>query len=87
MKFYCNVDTVEKREKEDFCYYILKQIGCRDGLVCFSSRQNSKVEELLENGNFKNQVFEIEYYSYKSKQGIYKNAFRINNIFPCFPVN
>ena len=87
MKFYCTVNSVEKREKENFSYYILKQTGLYDGVVCFPSRKNSKVEEILNNGDFKNQVFEIEYYSYKTKQGVYKNAFRVNDILPCFPVD
>lgn len=88
MKFYTTVSNVKKVENEKAKFYILFQPNERSGILCFLPRQNApELEKALDNEEWKNGVVEIEFYSYKSKTGDYKDCFRIIDVLPCYPID
>lgn len=88
MKFYTTVSNVKKVENEKAKYYILSQPKERSGILCFLPRKNApELEKALDNEEWKNGVVEIEFYSYKSKSGVYKDCFRIIDVLPCYPID
>lgn len=88
MKFYAEVKTlVHKTNENGLSYFILYNSERNGGILAFLPHEEKNVlKDRLLSDEWKGCVFEIEYYSYKSKQGDYKSCFRIIDLLPCFPL-